>query len=80
MDLFDLSETLGLKDCGKFDGTEWTVESLRLQPRRLLVLVLPVVAVAVAACLVLCFVDSTLGRRCSRGGRRAAVSISCLHS
>ena len=29
-DLFDVTETLGLKDYGKFDGTEWTVESLPL--------------------------------------------------
>jgi hypothetical protein len=32
VDLFDVSDTFELKDYGKFDGTEWTVESLRPQP------------------------------------------------
>jgi hypothetical protein len=50
-----VSEILGLKDHGKFDGRVWTVENLRLQLWELLVLVLLVVALAAGP--VLCFVE-----------------------
>jgi hypothetical protein len=80
VDLFEVSETLGLKDYGKFIGTEWTVESLPFG--------LELCSSSSSSSSWrwsgggsgLVFRRTGRSEGNARGGRRAAMSVSCLHS